>query len=474
MACAKSVFVSLVLAILPALALASSNTSRDPRSDPRPPQALAQFGAPVETVEEERGGPQTPCRAWWDNGKSDGRNGLNSQVLYAGARGEQIMFESLVADDFFLQFGRCYWIDSIEVVMGVFGVSTPNVTLRVFEDCNGRPGIPVFDPLINPEMINEGPVPGWPGFTRYRFVFNTDLFEYGYRRLWISPVGMGTGLYYWLTANNGVIQGAQAQYRSAQMGAPNWKDVDQLGSNFGICSDFSFRICGKCCWLLKDNADYDTTGLPQATLAMGTVFGTRVVDNFQVPPGDDLVICRVEAWMATNCDPKRAFMEIYNDHCDAPTGYPLVLASPDYEIVRVRGNVLIVQGLPVYRFSFTCPPITLTAGQTYWLSMAALGVGTPFEKALWLFKKKSECHINISEGQFKSPFFAAFKSFTPVSHPGLAGEPRDFAFRLYGSEGEPDFWTRFPYGPVDLEALIPDPEPEAGGRGEQSDAVIEE
>jgi len=429
----------------------------DPRgpSDPgvRPPEALTAFGEPVAYPDPLRGDDNVTCRAWWDNGAYDGRNGLNSQVLFANEH--QVMFEALVADDFVLQFGKCYWIETIEVCMAVFGVDVPEVELRMWDDCSGEPSTEAFGPFVDPWVIDEGEVVGWPGFTKYRFVFKTELFEYGYRRLWISPVGQGQGLYYWLTANEGVIQGVQGKYRATQNGVPKWTDVDALGPNFGICSDFNFRLCGKCCWLLKDNSDYDNEGLPQSALTMGTIFGVRVVDNFQVPPGKDIEVCRIEAWMATNCDPRRAFMEIYNNSCDTPVGNPIVLSEPEYERVWIGDDAAVVQGLPVYRFWFTCPFVVLQGGNDYWLSMAVLGYGTPHEKALWLYKRKSGCStINITEGQFKSPFFTAFRSFTPVSHPGLAGEPRDFAFRLYSSELEDPIAVRFPNEPVDLYELI--------------------
>lgn len=446
--------LGLLAVVAAAHARPNPNDPRDPGSSPRPPQALTNFGEAQPIPEPLRvDDGMTACRAWWDNGSYDGRNGLNSQVLFANEH--QVMFEALVADDFLLKFGQCYWIESIEVCMAVFGVDEPVVELRVWDDCNGEPSTPAFDTFVDPWVINEGEVPGWPGFTKYRFVFKTELFEYGYRRLWISPVGQGQGLYYWLTANQGVIQGVQGKYRSAQNGVPKWTDVDALGQNFGICSDFNFRVCGKCCWLLKDNSDFDTVGLPQSALTMGTIFGVRVVDNFQVPPGKDIEVCRIEAWMATNCDPKRAFMEIYNNSCDTPIGNPIVLAHPDYERLWIADSPMTIQGMPVYRFSFTCPPVILQGGYDYWLSMAALGLGTPHEKAIWLYKRKNGCStINITEGQFKSPFFTMFRSFTPVSHPGLAGEPRDFAFRFYGAELDVPMPIRFPNEPVDLRELI--------------------
>ncbi|HBS29129.1 MAG TPA: hypothetical protein DEB06_06680 [Phycisphaerales bacterium] len=406
--------------------------------------SLTQIGSldgAFETVQNRASDVPAECRAWWDNGLPDFVSGLNSQELVV----PHASFQALVADDFFLKFGKCYWIESIELDMAIFGVVDPVVALRIYDDCNGRPAALAWPEFTNPAVTNLGQLGGaLAGFTHYRFRFSIDLFEYGYRRLWVNPVGIGKGLYYWLTSNNGVVQGVQGQYQAAAFGFPSWTDVDQTGTNFGICTDFNFRVCGKCCWLLKDNSDFDTSGLSSIAFANGIIFGSRAVDNFQVPPGKDIEVCRIEAWMATNCDVTRAFMEIYNNDCDSPvkpasitlTGadvMPLYSVPPSEGI---PGIPLTFDGLPVYKFSFTCPGVVLQGGQNYWLAMATIGVGTPFERATWLFKRKSECHINITQGQYKNIFLAGFQDFTQVEHPGLAGEPRDFAFRLYAAEPE--------------------------------------
>lgn len=393
-----------------------------------PPVSLGAFGpgAPVSiaAASEEPG----ECRVWWDNGEYDGVSGLNSQQLSS----EHGDFSAIVADDFFLKFGRCYWIEAIELDMAIFGVEVPEVILRLYNDCNGKPDTQFGEDFIEPFVENLGDLAGWPGFTHYRFTFRTELFEYGYQRLWLSPIGQGKGLYYWLTSNNGVVQGVQGQYQSANYGFGEWTDVDSLGVNFDICTDFNFRLCGKCCWLIKDNTPHDLNGLSSIAFANGIVFGSRSVDNFQIPPGKDVEICKIEAWMATNCDVTRAFMEIYNNDCDSPVK-PAAITISD---LGYEATGETYDGLPVYRFYTICPGIVLQGGQNYWLAMASIGVGTPHERAIWLFKALSDCHINITEGQYKNIFLTGFQNFTPVSHPGLAGEPRDFAFRLYTAEPE--------------------------------------
>lgn len=388
-------------------------------------------GTSVANASGESGG-ESECNPWWENGGYDGLNGLNSQELGG--------FEALVADDFFLQYGKCYFIDKVILDMAWFPANgaLPLVKLRFYDDCNGKPAGQIWDELTASIEDVAGGVPNWPGAKLLRCTFVVDRFENGYRRVWLSPRGIGGGLYYWLTSGNGVIQGVQGQYRSAAYGFPDWTDVEptECASCLPYCSDFNFTLCGKKCWLLKDNSNYDLVGLTGIAFANGLVFGHRAVDNFQVPPNKgSLEICRIEAWMATNCDTKRAFMEIYGNLCDTPTGPPIIIRDLKVEQLYENGSPVLLQpgNIPVYKFSTILPGVILPGGQNYWLAMAALGVGTPHERAIWLFKAKSACHINITEGQWRSDFFG-FPDWTPVSHPDLAGEPRDFAFRIHVSE----------------------------------------
>ncbi len=419
-----------------------SNGLASARSGALPPMALSDFGADRDIqIAEQNSSPEIEyeCRVWWANGRYDGVNGLSSQELYNNGN---LIYSAIVADDFFLKFGQCYVIQAIEVEVAAAFIPAggPNVHLRIYEDCNGKPGAPAagFEEYSDLQYVNLGAIPGWPNFNRYHIRWEVNLFEYGYRRLWIAPVGQGQGLYYWLTSGAGTVQGAQGQYKAPQNGFPDWTDTDDITQDcptndcWDHCTDFAFRICGKCCWLLKDNSQYDLAGLSSIAFANNVIFGTRAVDDFQIPPGAPLEICRIEAWMATNCG--EAFMEIYDNLCDSPNGLPIALTKPDRETL----TGVFYDGLQVYRYSFTCPGTILSAGRNYWLSMAALGIGSPHERAIWLFRRKDfgqGCHICITEGQWRS-LFLGFPEFTPVSNPALAGEPRDFAFRLYVAQPE--------------------------------------
>lgn len=380
-----------------------------------PPMTLNEIGrAPVA------GGEVMPVafdHAWWDNGAPDFRNAQNSQTLGA--------FNARVADDFFLKAGNFYYWDKIQLVMAVSAGIDPVVALELYSDCNGKPDS-LITTYTNPIVTPLGPSTTWPGFNLFGFSFeNIARFETGYTRYWLSPYGIGQGYYYWITSGNGVVQGVQGQYRSAAYGYPDWTDLDSICC-FPICSDYNFRIIGDVCCLLKDNSDFDLSGLGSLQNPNVIIYSSRSADNFQIPPGECCVeVCRIEAWLATNCNPHHAFGEIYTNNCDAPDALLHTLNNP-----VVINTGLTIAGLPVYRFVFDNPGICLAPGQNYWFSMVALGTGNINERAIFLFKRNVGCHINITEGQHRN-MFLGFTNFTPVSNPSLAGTPRDFAFRIY-------------------------------------------
>ncbi len=55
----------------------------------------------------------------------------------------------------------------------------------------------------------------------------------------------------------------------------------------------------------------------------------RAADNFQITGDDPVELCRVEAWMATNCPLDKVFLEIYENDCDCPANkiYTIDLAD---------------------------------------------------------------------------------------------------------------------------------------------------
>ncbi len=391
----------------------------------------------------------------WDNGPcdvndmgvaNDAAAGLQSQVW----PGSPPPFEAYSADDFFIKDGRWWSIEKISVVMAVstnVAQEDLDVNLLVWSDCDGCPdqveySFPMveatflgagsgeifgdtnfyeicFDPEINPDLYHD-PEAEPP-------VINTcPLFLTGDTRYWLSPIGASNGVYYWVTANNEKIQGSQGKFRSPHLGYPNWTDNDDIDSDKIDCQDMCFTIYAKDCCLLRDQGDYDLAGLSSLDFPSSSLFSSRSVDQFQVGPGDDQSICRLEAYLATNCLLEHTFAEIWNNDCDMPAGTPQRL---DVDKVYATGD--FYAGMPVYCFVWSCPDVTLRAGDNYWFSIVAQGQGVAGERGVFLFKEQElPCDIYIREGKYKNKFFG-YDDFTNVSDPGLEGTPREFAFRIW-------------------------------------------
>lgn len=362
---------------------------------------------------------------WWDNGSSDGRNGLQSQTLGN--------FNFRVADDYILESGRWHLITSIKVCMAVSAnVATPNVELEVYEDCNGKPGN-LRTTLLEPTATEIGQSP-FAGFKLYEFEFSLNEFNLGdlsgCDRVWLSPFGRGTGAYFWVTSNNGVVQGVQGQFFAPTLGYPTWTDGEDV-VNFRICSDFCFSVCGKVCYTIKDQCDYDLAGLSSIKFPNIDIQDARAADNFQISSAEEAVgICRIEAYLATNCDPTRVFAEIYANDCDEPSALLYTLREPE---VIIQDGVFF-DGLQVYCFRFTCPTdVVLQGGNNYWFSLAATSGGTIFDRAVFLFKRRNvDCKdIHITQAVYRNPF-AGFEEFVPVEDAADGVGPREFAFCIYG------------------------------------------
>ncbi|MBL0926783.1 MAG: hypothetical protein IBJ11_03910 [Phycisphaerales bacterium] len=377
---------------------------------------------------------------WWNNGSPDNRLAVQSQDLAS------INFSARVADDYFLEFGKWHYTDSIEVVMGfqanVSQTITPTFKLEMYDDCSGKPNNLLYtftDDQTSPTAPKVvatalGPSSAFPGLTLYRVQFkNLNLFETGYQRRWISPVGVGQGVYFWISSNNGVIQGVQGQAKT-NSGDPKYRDWTNIADFCcgGLCTDFNFRISGKICFLLKDNSAYALDGLSSIDFPNLSLASARSVDNFQIPPLEPLEICRIDAWGASNCGD--VFLEIWTNVCNTPGQVIATLRNP---IVKPTGERVSTglnppnDTMPVNCYTWILPGVTLAPGQNYWLSLVGNAPNTLFSnRSIFLFKQLGPCSINITEGQYRNAFFG-FPNFTPVSNSGLAGVARDFAFRVY-------------------------------------------
>lgn len=404
----------------------------------------------------------------WDNGPCDwnmapdAAAGVQSQVW----PGVPSPFDARVADDFFIRDCEWWSIEKVTVVMAISdnitAVEDLDVQLQIWSDCDGCPDQILYTFPIMTTVDDTGAVTihatllgaGTGDFADTNFweicfdpeinpdVFGNTcpLFLTGDTRYWVSPIGGSNGVYYWTTANDYKIQGSQGKFKSPHLGFPEWIDVDDIPSGKVDCQDFCFTIDAKVCCLLRDQGIYDLAGLSSLDFPSTSLFSSRSADQFQVPPGTDQVLCRVEAYVATNCfDDHNYFFEVWDNLCDCPVEG--TARRVDMDKAYLTGETF--NGLDVYCFAWSCPDVTLQAGCNYWFSMVGQGTGVAGERSLFLFKaQETPCDIYIREGKYKNKFFG-YDDFTPVSEiVGGPGEPREFAFRI---------WTR------DVEDAVPQP-----------------
>lgn len=432
-------FVSGLLGTM--VAGSASAQSPLPQDAPAPPRIdIASFAsAPIVTARPVV--LPLPATHFWDNGP---RDDLTAHLSQIGAQGTL-----LAADDFFIKSGQHACVESITVCFAIAdtvdGVMVkPDLTLTVYADCDGRPDdASVVLEVVDPELITATPAgPSmWSGFNLWTIEFRTDAFLAGHQRLWISPrahADFDEALYYWVSANNGGIQGAQAQISG---GAGPWQDVQECDCP-GICTDFCFQINGHVCCLEKDNTPFDATGGQMSLQRFGAAIDTqRAVDNFQIGPYSAVDLCRLEAWIATNCPLEKVFVEIYENQCNMPAAKLLTIdltddldgdGFADYPIATDTGADYL--GCNIYHFVW--PELvgyTLDPGRDYWISFVARGTGSILDKAYWMYRATSACHICITEGKVKNPFVEGLEDFTFVSE-ATSGAPRDFAFQVYTNE----------------------------------------
>ena len=410
----------------------------------------------------------------WFNGLPNGAAAYQSQAADG--------FQALLADDFV--FPECDFI-SAETVVAFMAVHkdeppTPeDFSLLVLSDCDGKTGDPLIGrtattvSLIDGDDLESLPVEVnpdlYPGFDLYEVIFEIDsvcgselcdgttpdpannLCEAG-GRYWLSVFGVGEGLYYWPTAaagGPGEVQGRQAQFRSDAYGPADWRSLGECPCD-PVCSDLAFAILGEVCELLEDQHEVseDLDGLPAIKFPNTQLGEVRALDNFQVLPRVNKDICRLELYFLTNC--RRFVVELFRNRCEEPFG-PAVLTleidETDGDPTDDDGVVCVLEedaggpGLDLVRLVFEDIPATafrleqgLQPSRNYWISAYAVGTGSINDRGVWLFHESPEAceEIGITEGLYENPFLG-LDGLTPVSDPLLAGDARDFAFRLYTS-----------------------------------------
>jgi hypothetical protein len=197
----------------------------------------------------------------------------------------------------------------------------------------------------------------------------------------------------------------------------------------GDCIDFNFKICGKICALLKDQSDYDLVG--EAATKFPNVNDTGIsADNFQVAPGNGRAeICRIEAWLATTCNPDLVYGTIFDNYCDKPGDERIALGFVDFwELTSDTFD-----GMPVYKFVWFCTGETVPKGRNYWFAPSASRGVSINERSVWLFRNRLEMckDIWITEGCYMNWNDGAEAQFRPVSDLTQGNVARDFAFKIW-------------------------------------------
>ena len=395
------------------------------------------------------------CNVVWQNGAPD--------FAYAVRSAESAAHQWYAADDFMLQPCRWNYLETVELYMAIGqDVVDPRVELRIFADCDGAPD----------KGHLEGAYPGWicpgqpsnhfPGYNIHKIRFNIDWWVFGSEdgcdRFWLNPVGLTTNTkYFWISTDVRIaddsradLQGVQGHFKAPTTVPPytEWTPYEEYCPNpefpdcQGDCIDFNFHICGKICALLKDQSRYDLLG--EAATKFPNVNDTGMsADNFQVPPGGaaDLQgrteLCRVEAWLATNCNPDLVYGLIFRNDCDKPGDELYNLGFVDYwepAYTTPFGSAAQDEfdGLPVYKFVWFCTGKDLVKGRNYWFApLASRGVNIN-ERSVWLFRERLEnCKdIWITEGCYMN-WNDEYPQFRPVSDLTPMNTPRDFAFKVW-------------------------------------------
>ncbi len=409
----------------------------------------------VNTEREPPGEEGEKCI--WDNGRGTGLNGQTSEV-------DTAIEDSRAADDFILKDGYVYRIDCIYVDMIVRG-ELRDVTLQLYEDCNGCPSdLLACGFFTQYEIVEETELSETDTLVRYKFITaeRTEIDEYGEFEIkpglwlhgghyWLSPVGQGDGTqyqqYFWSVAETGDAIGSIPKAQSGDFKIDGWTPVDTLNLD---CANFAFDLEGDCCCVLCDNGkpDFSPSGFD---LAFDTTqpFSYNA-DNFVVPNCEEPTeVCFVKGYILTNCDPERTKLKIYGDECDDPSSQVRGFRFVDKVIQRTETGAVTVNvqdgpfqrtlELTGYEVQWHDLRWSLDAGQNYWLSIYLQGTGSVSERAFWTFNQDCvdpSCLIKLSEGQWNgvqtNGDWESVSEFTD-------GSPRDFAFKIAIREPSPEF-----------------------------------
>lgn len=395
------------------------------------------------------GGGNSTDDCYWDNGgPADPPVGQSSEA-------ETAVSFSAVYDDFIVDECDCLKLDTVladfltNSFYGTWAGAFAEAT--IYTDCDGCPDECVAY-SINANAVPEGAesTPDANGFRKVTYQFEDWVLCDGWDQLldevvleegsyWLCVIHYGDGSWtdrgFWCATDAEDIKAAEATAESDDFMIPFCTPISE--TNIGK-TDFVFCVQGEASQVLCDNGNCSTTGHPSALNT--SLPSTRTADNFFLRRPATIEI--VEVCLINNCDPHRSFLEIWEGDCYPET--PILAAELGNELVD---PIVIDTGMtstsfngypggdPIWRLIWCLDtPLELDDCKTYWVAPVGKGTGAFGERAFFTFNedcKDPDCLIKISEGQFllhPNPYWEKVSTVT--------GEPRDFAFKVYGEQGD--------------------------------------
>lgn len=375
------------------------------------------------------GGSEPPivpeCGCTWVNGTlapiTTSSSGLLSHE--GGGAGAGIK----VADDFYLDPSQIHRLESISVDMATNSIQgLTKARLEIYQDCDGKPGrlLYTFTRSTTQEL---GPI-GIENLRRVRYTFlasqqGTSLEPAKPIALrggvyWVAAVGLTDNqcqtmnmcdLTYWLPVA-GQIKGSPAckvvgtfgdAPGSVQYPADGWTPSDLC---CGGCIDMSFSVCTTPCKILLDQGGPDLTRYSPSLSGNRSWIEARTADDMVVPC-EDQFLCYVRGYIATNCVPPRARLDIYDAACtlpstfSPPTTFNASRQTDTGQTITVEGRVLKVYAVDFWDFENFGVPLVLNGGRNYWLSIYAVSSGSVTERGYALGAKR--CDIQQCTPSFR-------------------------------------------------------------------------
>lgn len=374
------------------------------------------------------------CSCTWFNGVAATPSPTSSGLLSHEGGGAGLGVKA--ADDFYLDPSQIHRLDSISVTMATTSLAgLTKARLEIYDDCDGRPGRLLY--TFTRSTIQElGPA----GLDNLRIVRHT--FVAGSQgtlaepakpialrggTYWLSAVGLTDNLCpsmnmcdltYWLPTD-GPIKGSTAQKVVAVPGdtpgtfvypTSGWTPSDICCAG---CVDLSFTVCATSCKIVLDQGGPDLTRFSPSLSGNRSWLEARTADDFVVPC-EDQELCYVRGYIATNCVPPRARLDVYDATCtlpstfSPPTTFEASRLTDTGQTITVEGRVLKVYAVDFWNFQSFGFPLTLNGARNYWLGIYAVGSGALSERGYALGARR--CEI--------SQCTPSFRQFNPAAISG--------------------------------------------------------